>query len=42
VADSRGALVAIGGEPVPADGDFLTRLIDAAAVRATVQEYRGR
>jgi hypothetical protein len=38
VLDGRGVLIALGGEPA----EYMTRLVDAATVRAALQDWRGR
>ena len=40
VIDDEGALVAIGGPRQAGDGTFLTRLVDVAAIRATLQAWQ--
>jgi hypothetical protein len=40
--DSRGVLVALGADSPPNDAGYLTRLVDASTVRATVRDWRGR
>jgi hypothetical protein len=42
VVDGRGVLVALGAGWPPNDAGYLTHLVDASTVRATVQDWRGR